>query len=207
MGTLLRGDDTLPYWEGIGHFLEREGTCSATSFAQQYSEWRKNRTPSLREVPLRDRVAMFAHATQAQLATIETSFLQEYCRNSSVIDGVEQMLMRWHGHAALGVISNFFLASAPRELLRAHHLLQYFDFVLDSAQVGTRKPDRAIFERALRATRMVQPAEAVMIGDDWQADVQGALAVGMRAVHFASSDTHNGQVPILQTWDNFRPAA
>ena len=65
----------------------------------------------------------------------------------------------------------------------------------------------AIFDRALSGTPTVKPAEALMIGDDWQSDVQGALAVGMRAVHFASSDTHNGEVPILQTWHDFRRSA
>ena len=208
MGTLLRGDATWRYWEDIGRFLEVQGSRSATSFAQRYSEWRRSRTHSLREVPLRERIVMFAEASEAQLAAIETSFLEEYYRHTCVMDGATQMLERWNGHAALGVVSNFFLADAPRELLRAHQLLQYFDFVFDSAQVGIRKPDRAIFECALNAsTGMVQPSEATMIGDNWQADVEGALAVGMRAIHFSSTDTHDGRVPILQTWHDFRPAA
>jgi putative hydrolase of the HAD superfamily len=207
MGTLLRGDDTLPYWEDIGQFLEHQGCCSAAVFARQYAQWRRNRQPSRHEVPLRQRVTMFAPATERQLTVIEATFLREYQRNTHVIDGVEAMLARWHGHAVLGVVSNFFLAYAPRELLRSHQLLRYFDFVLDSAQVGFRKPHRAIFERALSSSgHAIQPADATMIGDDWQADVQGALSLGLRAIHFSSIDTHDGQVPVLRSWHDFSPA-
>jgi hypothetical protein len=66
----------------------------------------------------------------------------------------------------------------------------------------------SFFERALSATtHTLQPTEATMIGANWQGDVQGALAVGMRAIHFSSTDTHNGQLSILQTWHDFSPAA
>jgi putative hydrolase of the HAD superfamily len=52
---------------------------------------------------------------------------------------------------------------------------------ISSAQHGYMKPHRSIFESAL-AQAKVQPGEAVMVGDSIKHDIEGALAIGMRAV-------------------------
>ena len=149
---------------------------------------------------------MLVAASETDLREIEMEFLREYQHRTKVVDGVKAMLDRWHGHASMGVVSNFFLAGAPRELLRSHQLLTYFDFVIDSAEVGFRKPHPIIFERALGSeSRDLQPSEVLMIGDDWNADVQGALAVGLHAIHFTCTDAHDERVPVLQSWDDFHP--
>jgi putative hydrolase of the HAD superfamily len=55
--------------------------------------------------------------------------------------------------------------------------------VVDSALVGAEKPDPRIFQAALEAAG--SPAEsAVHVGDSVWFDVEGALAAGLRAVHF-----------------------
>lgn len=80
---------------------------------------------------------------------------------------------------ALGVISNW--DAKLTELLRGVRLLPYFDEILSSAAVGCRKPDRTIFE--LACERMgVQPARAVHVGDNPEADGEGARNAGLRPV-------------------------
>jgi putative hydrolase of the HAD superfamily len=54
--------------------------------------------------------------------------------------------------------------------------------VIDSDAVGVAKPDPAIFHLALEATG-VAPERALHIGDTVGADVDGALAAGVRPVH------------------------
>jgi putative hydrolase of the HAD superfamily len=49
--------------------------------------------------------------------------------------------------------------------------------------VGVKKPHPEIFSAALQ-TAQVKPESALMIGDDLEADVLGALNVGMSAIHF-----------------------
>ncbi|MCA1842560.1 MAG: HAD-IA family hydrolase [Actinobacteria bacterium] len=66
--------------------------------------------------------------------------------------------------------------------------------VIDSDVVGVAKPDPAIFRIALEATG-VAPERALHIGDTIGADVNGALAAGVRPVHldpygFCDDDTH-----------------
>ncbi len=56
-----------------------------------------------------------------------------------------------------------------------------FSAVLISGEIGIGKPDPAIFLRALELLG-VAPAHAVMVGDNWERDITGALSAGVRAV-------------------------
>jgi len=76
----------------------------------------------------------------------------------------------------LGVISNS--EGRLEQLFQRVGLSSYFELVIDSALEGVRKPDPAIFERALE--RMGVTAErSVYAGDIPAVDVLGARAVGM----------------------------
>jgi len=61
---------------------------------------------------------------------------------------------------------------------------------VSSAEHGYMKPHRSIFDAAL-AKAGVRPEEAVMVGDSIKHDIDGALAIGMRAVLLRRS----GEVP------------
>jgi putative hydrolase of the HAD superfamily len=60
-------------------------------------------------------------------------------------------------------------------------IASYLSAVVISGETGFGKPDPASFGRALELLD-VPPEGAVMVGDSWERDVTGALAVGMRAV-------------------------
>jgi putative hydrolase of the HAD superfamily len=64
--------------------------------------------------------------------------------------------------------------------LERNGLLRYFEFVIDSGEVGVEKPDPRIFRLAL--DRLGVPAhDALYVGDLYEVDVVGARAVGMQA--------------------------
>jgi FMN phosphatase YigB (HAD superfamily) len=93
-----------------------------------------------------------------------------------VVPAVEVM------HAAglrLAVISNW-LWGGP-ELLHSLELARHFEALVVSARVGYNKPHPGIFDHALRVMA-VDAADAVHVGDNYQADVMGARAVGIRPV-------------------------
>lgn len=77
----------------------------------------------------------------------------------------------------IGLLSN---SSRDLDDFVAHHGLTA-DAVLTSARHGKTKPHATIF-RAMLELLGVAPAEALMVGDTLQDDVEGARAVGMRAV-------------------------
>jgi putative hydrolase of the HAD superfamily len=62
-------------------------------------------------------------------------------------------------------------------------LRSFFDVVLSSESVGFTKPHREIFHEAQRLTNC-QPQHAIMIGDDFKADIIGALNANWTAIHF-----------------------
>lgn len=66
--------------------------------------------------------------------------------------------------------------------LKSSGLAPFFEAVVTSECTASLKPQREIFEFAMRKTG-ASAAESLMIGDTLDVDVAGALAVGMDAVH------------------------
>ena len=60
-------------------------------------------------------------------------------------------------------------------------LSRYLDFTITSADVGASKPHPPIFVEALRRAQ-VEPHEALHVGDQYDTDVKGALAMGIHPV-------------------------
>ena len=70
-------------------------------------------------------------------------------------------------------------------------VLDLVDVRVSSAWVGARKPHPRIFEATL-AEVGVAAEDALFVGDNWRADVEGPRAVGMRSVHVWRHDEHPG---------------
>ena len=72
-------------------------------------------------------------------------------------------------------------ASAWRDELTRHGLLDKVDATVFCMDVGWRKPHRAPFDRALSLLE-VAPADALFVGDDHRWDIVGAQNAGLRPV-------------------------
>jgi HAD superfamily hydrolase (TIGR01549 family) len=81
----------------------------------------------------------------------------------------------------MGLISNAGDDQDVQQLARRFGISKYFDFILTSAACSYRKPHRRIFELALSNWYFL-PSEAVMVGDNLDADVRGAQSVGLFAI-------------------------
>jgi putative hydrolase of the HAD superfamily len=80
------------------------------------------------------------------------------------------------------------------EVVEACGLAGLVDAVVNSARVGYRKPHPALFE-AVAGDLGVWPQRLMFVGDTWTADVAGARAVGMKAVHLVRSPGHDATPP------------
>jgi putative hydrolase of the HAD superfamily len=80
----------------------------------------------------------------------------------------------------LALVSNHTTEVQLRKL-QTLGLQKEFAVVVTSEEAGVEKPDRRIFERTLQALQ-VPAGEAVMVGDDPVADIEGAIQAGLRAV-------------------------
>lgn len=83
----------------------------------------------------------------------------------------------------LGLISNTAMTSGGtfRVHLSRLGLLQYFDSLTFSDEIGFAKPSGKVFTHTLDALGF-SPEAAVHVGDDRAADVGGALKAGLRAI-------------------------
>ncbi len=92
------------------------------------------------------------------------------------------MLRRLARTFRLGVVSNSY-GNMPALLAEA--ALAPFELIIDSALVGLRKPDPAIYTLAARQLDL-PPSTILHTGDSWERDVVPARAAGMRAVWLAA---------------------
>lgn len=72
-----------------------------------------------------------------------------------------------------------------RRYLEGHGLLGYFDHWSFSDEVGTFKPDPAIFDHALTGLGGIDPTDAAHVGDLRRTDIAGAKQQGIFAVRYA----------------------
>jgi putative hydrolase of the HAD superfamily len=106
----------------------------------------------------------------------------------------------------LGLVSNAF---DPGWLLHRDleqmGLAERLDFAVFSSEVGVRKPDPRIFERALEALG-VGPENALFVGDRLYEDVRGAGELGMttvQALWFRADEHPDGGEPDHQAFTQF----
>lgn len=100
-------------------------------------------------------------------------------------DGVGDALATLHGRYRLAMITNAADSDEAlvREALRRVALNDFFDVVLTARELGVHKPDPAFFSLAAQVAGC-RPEEAVMVGDDYRADIAGARRAGLRTVWY-----------------------
>jgi putative hydrolase of the HAD superfamily len=111
-------------------------------------------------------------------AAVELTRAWNHAQHFDLYEDALPTLDALHAHGLkLGLLSN---TARDLDLFVAHHALDV-DAVLTSAAHGKTKPHEAIFLRMLELLD-VGAGDAVMVGDTLEDDVEGARAVGMRAL-------------------------
>jgi HAD superfamily hydrolase (TIGR01549 family) len=111
-----------------------------------------------------------------------TSYRRAYLDARGPVAGAGDLLAALKPHVRIGIVSNNIL-DEQQQKLRHCGFDAHVDALVVSEEAGVSKPDPAIFAIALDRLGAA-PHEAVMVGDSWTADVEGALAAGIRAVWF-----------------------
>jgi putative hydrolase of the HAD superfamily len=102
------------------------------------------------------------------------------CHHFFLYEDVTEVLRGLHASGfKIGLITNSHRCLAS---FQSHFALEgLFAVTLSSLDHGYMKPHPSIFESALRAVD-VEPGEAVMVGDSFSHDIEGARRLGMRGV-------------------------
>ena len=69
------------------------------------------------------------------------------------------------------------------QTLITDYIDHFFQEIMDSETAGVKKPHPQIFDLALSSAG-ARPKNSLMIGDNLEADIMGAQAVEMQAIHF-----------------------
>lgn len=199
--TLIRADDAgirdrrLSAWLGLlageGFELEREVVRGAQRHITTRFEdhWRDNRFYGAQHA-VHD---MLEHLGVTVSPSIEESLVatiadpdpahdpQPTPNVREAIDALRSAGLR------IGIICDVGLSPSVtlRRFLRGHDMLDLFDHWSFSDEVGTFKPDPAIFAHARDGLVIADPATVAHVGDLRRTDVAGALGVGSFAVRYA----------------------
>ena len=113
-------------------------------------------------------------------------FLYRTTMQTNLVEGALETLEYLKAKAyTLSIISNGFVEVQYTKLRRSG-LLPYFTNVFLSEEVGYQKPDTRFFQTVLDRLNAT-PAECLVIGDNFQTDIQGAQNANIRAVFYRNN--------------------
>ncbi len=174
-GVLIRTEDPQPR----RHLEERLGLAAGQAeFIVFNSE--RGRAAQLGQIPstqlwagVQDELGL----GEEELRQFQHEFFGGDVLDRSLIDFVRRLRSRY----STAIISNY-MDELPRLLHDIHAVDDAFDLIVVSSLEKIMKPDPIIFERTLERLKL-RPEEAIFI-DDFAHNIEGARAVGMKAIHF-----------------------
>ena len=118
-------------------------------------------------------------------------------------EGARELLQKISRKCLIGILTNGFTEVQYRKI-QTTGLDRYIQRMIISDEIGIQKPDTRLFRYAEQATGAT-PESTIMIGDNPDNDIQGALNAGWHAIYFnrkgksfASSSKHfHGQIDSL----------
>lgn len=112
---------------------------------------------------------------------IDDFYLQTIAKQPILEDGATEILnyAQKKGYR-LFIITNGF-RKIQQKKMESSGLIPYFEKIFVSEDVKMPKPGRPIFEYAIKSAN-AKKQQSLMIGDDWEADIVGALNFGIDSV-------------------------
>ena len=152
--------------------------------------WKQYRENMISEVELRylrlekTFEAMKVSFTPSLLERVAELYIQQLSTHTELFEDTISVLEYLSSKYTLHIITNGF-EHVQQSKLENSGIARFFKTVLTAEKIGVKKPHPTIFLSAMK-TAEVLPEHAMMIGDSLEADIQGALKLGMQAIHFNS---------------------
>jgi len=168
--------------------IETAETFTGTFLTINYQLWNLLDTRVITHEELRRR--RFGEALAQLGATVSEDrslemnefFLQALPSKQHLIPGGKEILDYLSPNYALHIISNGFHEVQLRKM-KSSGIHDYFREIVTNEVANARKPEKAIFDFALNAAGAATD-NSIMIGDNIEADVNGALNAGLACVYF-----------------------
>lgn len=172
--------------------VDKKCKCSAASFMKTYilvneDLWMRYRQHLITKEELRssrfyNTMLYFDYNDKELGAVLEKEYIDNAPYQKVLFPGTPEVLAYLEKKYKLHIITNGF-AEVQHIKLKNCSLDRYFSEVVISEEVGYNKPDKRIFDTAVERA-LTRHEHALMIGDDWHADVEGASAAGIKSIYF-----------------------
>lgn len=113
---------------------------------------------------------------------LAVDYIDELPNNNQLFEGTHEILKHLYPNYKLHIITNGF-NDVQFKKIENSGLSNYFDKIVTSEDAGVKKPNPIIFKYALDTVN-ASAKESIMIGDNWETDVMGALNNGIDAIYF-----------------------
>tara|TARA_B100000965_G_scaffold404052_1_gene433726 strand:+ start:2482 stop:3174 length:693 start_codon:yes stop_codon:yes gene_type:complete len=107
-------------------------------------------------------------------------------KNNFLVNNTIDILDYLYDKYKLHIITNGF-TEVQNKKIRNSKLDKYFTNIIDSETVGVKKPYPKIYHYALKSSNVL-PQNSLMIGDNLEADILGAINAGINAIHFNNNN-------------------
>jgi putative hydrolase of the HAD superfamily len=121
---------------------------------------------------------------------INWDYMQRTTQKDKLVPGAIELLDYLKLYYRMFILSNGFREIQSLKLQKTG-LAPYFGKLILSEDIGCRKPQKAIFDFALKNTNS-RRNESLMIGDSWEADIEGARRAGIDQLWF-----NPGNLPVM----------
>lgn len=140
---------------------------------------------------------MGMNVSDQQIEYISVGYIRYLSHQTHLFPGAYEVLSYLNKNYRLHIITNGF-SEAQFNKTKASKIDHFFDCFIDSEQVGVKKPHPDIFNYALKKAN-VNAEQSVMIGDNLEADILGAKAVGLSCIHYnVHQDPPHEHCPIVE---------
>ncbi|MCB0445022.1 MAG: YjjG family noncanonical pyrimidine nucleotidase [Gelidibacter sp.] len=152
------------------------------------SYWKQYRNDEIDQIELRygrlrDTFEILNYKVNEPLIQkLSVDYIEYLSTFNHLFDGPIELLDYLQQHYELHIITNGF-EEAQYKKMRSSLITSYFKTITNAEVAGVKKPNPVIFDYALKIAK-AQPHESLMIGDNLEADVLGALNVGYDAIFF-----------------------
>lgn len=113
---------------------------------------------------------------------ISDDYIAHLASFTHLFDGTFELLDYLRPNYKLHIITNGF-QEAQQNKMDSSKISAYFNTMTNAELAGVKKPNRGIFELALKLAN-AHPQESIMIGDNYEADILGARDAGFEVILF-----------------------
>ena len=127
---------------------------------------------------------------------LNEAFLELLPQKSHLIEGAIEVLDFFAPNYELHIISNGW-QDVQAKKIKSSKIAHYFGEVITNERAEARKPDKRIFDYAIQVTN-ARLSESIMIGDNFEADILGAINAQMDSVFYNPDSFEATQKPTFE---------